>query len=153
MKESHKRSAIKGISWRALGTMDTIVIAFFITGQLKWAISIGAIEVLTKIILFYLHERLWIVLIRKQQWNNPRWVSFTKGVSWRALGTMDTMVISYIITGNPLAALSIGSIEVFTKIILFYIHERLWTRVSWGKIPVVLNIEEKIKPNIINQEL
>ncbi|RYD75121.1 MAG: DUF2061 domain-containing protein [Sphingobacteriales bacterium] len=59
MKESHIRSLVKGISWRATGTLDTIVIAFIITGQITMALSIGAVEVFTKIILFYLHERLW----------------------------------------------------------------------------------------------
>jgi len=39
--------------------MDTIVISFVITGRIKWAISIGGIELFTKIALYYLHERIW----------------------------------------------------------------------------------------------
>jgi len=62
MKDSHTRSLIKGISWRIVGTVDTIVISYLITGSIKWAISIGGIEVITKIILYYLHERLWLLL-------------------------------------------------------------------------------------------
>jgi uncharacterized membrane protein len=57
--ESHWRSVAKAISWRAVGTIDTIVISFFITGKVKFALSIGFVELFTKILLFYLHERAW----------------------------------------------------------------------------------------------
>ncbi|MEO9021267.1 MAG: DUF2061 domain-containing protein [Ginsengibacter sp.] len=53
-------------------------------------------------------------------------ISFGKGISWRLVGTIDTIIISYLITGQWKFALSIGSVEVFTKIILFYFHDRLW---------------------------
>jgi uncharacterized membrane protein len=53
------KSFIKSISWRIVGTMDTILISFFITGKLTMAFSIGSIEVITKTILYYFHERLW----------------------------------------------------------------------------------------------
>lgn len=53
-------------------------------------------------------------------------VSFAKSISWRVVGTMDTILISYWITGKVKYALSIGSVELFTKIILYYLHERAW---------------------------
>ncbi|MFA5214884.1 DUF2061 domain-containing protein [Sulfuricurvum sp.] len=59
MREKHYRSIIKAISWRTVGTIDTMVISFFITGNLVWAISIGSLEVFTKMVLYYLHERAW----------------------------------------------------------------------------------------------
>ena len=59
MREKHYRSIIKAISWRTVGTIDTMVISFFITGNLVWAISIGSLEVFTKMLLYYLHERAW----------------------------------------------------------------------------------------------
>ncbi len=57
--ESTKRSLIKTISWRAIGTIDTILISWFITGTLRFAFSIGAIELITKMILYFFHERIW----------------------------------------------------------------------------------------------
>lgn len=57
--EKHYRSLLKAICWRATGTLDTIVISFLVTGKIKLAVSIGFVEVFTKIGLFYLHERLW----------------------------------------------------------------------------------------------
>ena len=60
--------------------------------------------------------------------------SVVKTISWRVLGTIDTMVISYLITGSLAMAASIGSIEVVTKMILYYFHERAWNKISFGKI-------------------
>ncbi len=55
--------------------------------------------------------------------------SFLKGISWRIVGTLDTMLISYFVTGEITLAVSIGLIEVFTKVGLFYFHDRLWERI------------------------
>ncbi|PHS57315.1 MAG: hypothetical protein COB17_06900 [Sulfurimonas sp.] len=59
MKEKAYRSIVKTISWRTLGTIDTIAISYFITSSLTMAASIGSIEVVTKMILYYFHERGW----------------------------------------------------------------------------------------------
>ncbi|WP_306642663.1 DUF2061 domain-containing protein [Sanyastnella coralliicola] len=58
------------------------------------------------------------------------WHSFLKTLSWRILGTIDTIVISWLITGTLELALSIGGIEVVSKMILYYFHERVWERFS-----------------------
>ncbi|WP_461532140.1 DUF2061 domain-containing protein [Sinomicrobium sp.] len=60
---------------------------------------------------------------------HSRKVSVLKAVSWRVIGTIDTMVISYILTGNIKVALGIGSIEVVSKMVLYYFHERAWLRI------------------------
>lgn len=59
MKEKHFRSIVKALSWRATGTLDTITIAFLVTGTIKMALSIGFVELFTKVILYYIHERIW----------------------------------------------------------------------------------------------
>lgn len=53
------RSVVKAISWRVIGTLDTILIAWFVTGTLSLAFSIGVIELVTKMILYFFHERVW----------------------------------------------------------------------------------------------
>ena len=65
--------------------------------------------------------------------------SVVKTISWRTIGTLDTIIISYFITGNLAMAASIGSIELFTKMILYYFHERAWNRISLGKIKPTAN--------------
>lgn len=62
-----------------------------------------------------------------------RYRTLLKTISWRVTGTVDTFLISYLITGEIGLAASISGVEVFTKMILYYFHERLWTRISYGK--------------------
>ncbi|MDD2640715.1 MAG: DUF2061 domain-containing protein [Arcobacteraceae bacterium] len=60
--------------------------------------------------------------------------SVAKTISWRTLGTLDTIIISYFVTGNLVMAASIGSIEVITKMILYYFHERAWNKINIGRV-------------------
>jgi len=55
-----------------------------------------------------------------------------KTITWRIIGTLDTMVVAWVISGDPLLGLSIGGVEVFTKMILYYIHERVWYKSKFG---------------------
>jgi uncharacterized membrane protein len=56
---SYKRHIIKTISWRIIGTLDTIILSTIITGDIKLGMSIGGVEVVTKMVLYFLHERAW----------------------------------------------------------------------------------------------
>jgi len=56
---SYKRHAAKAITWRIIGTLDTMIISWVITGSWKWGLAIGGVEVFTKMILYFLHERVW----------------------------------------------------------------------------------------------
>jgi len=59
MKESHLRSIVKAMSWRIFGSFATALLAFMVTHKLDISIYIGMLEFVTKIGLFYFHERLW----------------------------------------------------------------------------------------------
>ena len=59
--------------------------------------------------------------------------SIVKSISWRVIGTLDTVLISWLVTGEVTLALSIGSIELFTKMFLYFLHERLWNAMRWGR--------------------
>ena len=63
--------------------------------------------------------------------------SFVKALSWRATGTVDTILISFLVTGHAKAAFTIGLVELFTKIFLYYCHERIWNRLSFGRVKPV----------------
>lgn len=65
--------------------------------------------------------------------------SVVKTISWRTVGTLDTIIVSYFVTGNLVMAASIGSIEVITKMILYYFHERAWNRLKFGTVKQVEN--------------
>jgi len=59
--------------------------------------------------------------------------SIAKAISWRVTGTIDTIIVSYLVTGKVRVAISIGFVELFTKIGLYYFHERVWNRLSFGR--------------------
>jgi len=60
--------------------------------------------------------------------------SVVKSITWRILGTIDTIIISWIIVGDFRFAISIGGVELFTKMFLYYVHERLWLRIDFGQV-------------------
>jgi len=59
---SKKRHIFKTITWRILGTLDTFLLSWFITGSFSIGAAIGGIEIITKMILYYFHERAWYKL-------------------------------------------------------------------------------------------
>ena len=56
---SRKRHILKTISWRIIGTLDTMILSWIITGNWKFGLAIGGVELLTKMVLYYFHERVW----------------------------------------------------------------------------------------------
>jgi len=56
---SVKRHILKTITWRIVGTIDTMILGWLISGDLKIGLTIGSFEVVTKMILYFLHERAW----------------------------------------------------------------------------------------------
>jgi uncharacterized membrane protein len=163
MKERHHRSFIKGVTWRVIGTLDTIFLSWLFTGDISSALKIGGIEVFTKIILFYFHERVWLNLnfgrteiltengsISKKDKHHR---SVVKGISWRFFGTVDTIIIALFVTGNFAKAFSIGFTEVFTKVGLYYLHERIWQRIKFGTKPVSISTTEAEETSILVKEV
>jgi len=56
---SYKRHILKTVSWRIIGTIDTIILSGIITGSWTLGLTIGGVEVITKMVLYFLHERAW----------------------------------------------------------------------------------------------
>ena len=129
MKTARKRHLAKTITWRCVGTIDTILLSWLISGDPLIGLKIGFAEVITKMLLYYFHERLWF----KANLNaESKWRHVLKTVSWRIVGTIDTMLLAWFITGNAMTGLKIGLVEVITKMILYYLHERIWYRSNYG---------------------
>jgi uncharacterized membrane protein len=59
--------------------------------------------------------------------------SVLKAVSWRTLGTLDTFAISWFMTGRVEIAGSIAGLEIITKLAWYYLHERVWAAIPWGR--------------------
>jgi uncharacterized membrane protein len=123
-----KRHIAKSISWRVIGTLDTMFLSWFISGDLYAGLKIGGLELISKMVLYYLHEQLWF----KSNVINPNKRHLLKTLSWRAIGTFDTILLGWLITGNPLTGLKIGAAEVFSKMLLYFGHEKLWYKINFG---------------------
>ncbi|MEX6687150.1 DUF2061 domain-containing protein [Danxiaibacter flavus] len=152
-KDKNARVFVKATSWRFFATCDTIFLSWLFTGHIEAAFKIGLTEVITKIGLFYLHERIWersrfglqytknedgeIIVTEKH------YRSVVKGASWRFFGTLDTIIIALFWTGDYTKALAIGATEVVTKIALFWLHERIWLKIKWGRVDRQITISPK----------
>tara|TARA_B100000925_G_scaffold88025_1_gene63481 strand:+ start:1223 stop:1651 length:429 start_codon:yes stop_codon:yes gene_type:complete len=136
-----KRSLIKAIIWRVIGSIDTFILSLIIINfssqnyTYDLAFYIATLELLTKTIFYYLHERLWNQLnIGRVKKKVNRTRSLVKAFTWRIAASLDTFLISYLITGRFDWATSIASFEIITKAILYYLHERGWNKIDWGRI-------------------
>lgn len=59
--------------------------------------------------------------------------SIVKALSWRITATVTTILIVLLFTGKLLLALSVGLVELVVKLLLYYVHERAWNRLRWGR--------------------
>lgn len=137
-QESHLRSLLKGISWRVVATTDTILVVLLVTClsddcSIESAIKIGAIEFLLKFLVYYLHERVWQRLLLNMAVTKSQ--TLRKTISWRVIATTMTFIISgSVLEAFDQIALYIALTELFTKFVLYYLHERLWLKLPLGRI-------------------
>lgn len=145
------RSVAKAISWRTIGTLDTFFLSYLMItyvgpyfglehtqSEAATAASYIAItEVITKLFIYFFHERAWakvqwgtLVVDGRRRETNGR--SATKTATFRTIASLDTMLLAWIFTGSMATALSIGGLEIFTKMILYFIHERVWSILPFG---------------------
>ena len=137
--EQHPRTIAKVISWRVALTTSHIVNAFIVTGSWVTGLQIAGLAAVINSVLFWLHERTW----NRAQWNRkpqedlkfvegqPRTVS--KILTWRVLITASNFVIPFIITGSFGSAALFAGIATLVNMFIFWAHERIWNRVTWGK--------------------
>jgi len=73
-----------------------------------------------------------------------------KTLTWRAIATTDTIIIARIITGSWTVGFGIAGIEVLTKMVLYYLHERGWSALDWGLEDVDVDLDSLVKQRQIN---
>ncbi len=139
--ESVLRSLIKSFSWRIIAVSDTILIVLLVTCilgdcSLGNALAIGFLEFLIKFIAYFIHERIWLSIQFEKRFGVTR--TLFKTLSWRVIATVITFVVAgEILNTNDNTALYIAGIEVFTKSLLYYMHERLWLILPLGKLRTI----------------
>ena len=159
-----RRHVLKAITWRLVGTLDTWLISWIILNYIgdiellnvninseisnkaiEAASLIAILELLSKTILYYFHERIWYNL----KWVNIRqkYRHIIKTFSWRLIGAIDTILLVFIVFyflfsstyGAAIVAVSMFSIEIITKMILYYLHERIWFASNYGVVKNQIN--------------
>ena len=147
------RSVAKAVSWRVVGTIDTLILSWLIitylgplfgmageshADNLQTASYIAITEVVTKMALYFLHERGWAMskwdvgVDEEGRRREGLRRSGVKTATWRVIASVDTFLLAYLFTGNVGTALSIGGLEIVTKLVLYFLHERGWSRVRFG---------------------
>ena len=59
--------------------------------------------------------------------------SIVKALTWRAIATSTTMTLAYVVTGDLKVAGAIGVADLVIKLFFYYVHERAWGRIPWGR--------------------
>lgn len=151
-RDSVKRSMLKAVSWRVVGTIDTFLLSYLIISFLgplfglnfiedggniaQTAGYIAIAEVVTKLIIYTLHEQVWTRINwgLNSSGEKPESLarSTAKTATWRVLASLDTMMLAWFFTGSILTAISIGGFEVITKLFLYFFHERIWLKIPFG---------------------
>jgi len=138
--ETHARSIVKTLTIRVLFSLSHLVNGFIISGSWIIGAQILGVAAVINMTLHWLHERGWNWF----QWNrkpeddrffkdgHPRTIS--KSITWRALITCSNFLIPYFMTGSLGKALAFLTIATFMNIVIYYTHERVWNKVSWGKV-------------------
>ena len=140
----NKRHIAKSLTWRCVGSLDTLFFTWLITGDFDQGLNVSFITTFTKLIWYYIHEQLWFK--SKMVDFNKRHLA--KTFSWRFIGTLDTILLGWLITGNPFVGLKIGVFEILSKMLLYLAHEKLWYKINYGldkrtKLKRIKNLRER----------
>lgn len=138
--DSQKRTLTKVVTYRLLISCSHIINGLLVSGSLVLGLQIAGLAAVVNSILFWFHERMWNWL----QWNKrnsdnklfvegaPR--SISKIVTWRIFSMSSNFLIPYFITGSWGSAATFLGIAVVVNMALYYIHERVWNSIVWGKL-------------------
>jgi len=126
--KSRLRHILKSFTWRFIASLDTFFLSYLISSNFTISISISSIEVITKLILYYLHERFWF----NSNLTNSKIRHLVKPFTWRAIGTLDTLIISSLLFDDFFMGAQLASLETLTKLVLYYLHDKIWYKLKFG---------------------
>ena len=141
MKVTKNRSLIKSISYRVIGFVNTFLISFLVINYgvnektFKYSLYLALLVFIIKAITYYLHERFWNIFdFGRLNKNVSKMRSFLKALTWRIAASTITLISAILITSNLDWTKSIVIYEFINGILIYYVHERIWNRLNWGRI-------------------
>ena len=162
IEKTYQRSIYKTFTWRVIASLDTAILAFLFSyygneifgffsqlGLMSYnfeitettvkesvtdGLLVGSIEIMTKLIIYYFHERAWRIGWKKQsdKFHHSKKRSLYKAITYRIIGSLDTFIISSFVIKSAKLGGGVAIAEIITKPILYYIHERIWDKQKIG---------------------
>ncbi len=123
---SHKNSMLKSVIWRVMGVFVYATIFYLFTRKWQIALAGTLIHHSTFLVVFYLHERLWIKLKRETHWLKP----FTYEVIL-GMGLGGSIVL--LLTGSWKAVTYITLTYTAVKLVMYYFYDKIWWKIKWKK--------------------
>ena len=140
MKVSKNRSFLKSISYRFIGFINTFLISFFVINNgtnenaFIYPLYLALLILVIKTLAYYLHERFWNIFdFGRLNKTVIKMRSFFKALTWRIVASTITLISAILITSNLDWTLSIVIYEFINGILIYYVHERIWNKVNWGR--------------------
>ena len=140
MKVTKNRSLIKSISYRVIGFVNTFLISFLVINDgvndktIKYSLYLALLVLIIKAITYYFHERFWNIFdFGRLNKTVSKMRSILKALTWRIAASTITLISATLITSNLDWTKSIVIYEFINGILIYYVHERIWNRLNWGR--------------------
>jgi len=133
MVETQKRTLAKTVTFKILAMMVTYLTALFFTSNKETAFYVLVANSITTLLGFYIHERVWARFDDADSHKRTLIKTITYKLWIFTIGTLT----KWAVVGDFITALSIGITKNLITAVIYYIHERLWLKSSWGKIDVL----------------
>jgi len=129
-----KRNIAKSLTWRLIGALDLFAVSWFFTGDPTSGLKMGVADTLTKLVFYYIHERIWVHIdLRKHStFQQSRKRHISKAITWRLFSTLWTIVLGWVLLGDLWSGTKISLVESVIQLVLYYFHERVWHRSRYG---------------------
>ena len=138
--ETHVRTIVKAAVYRVFSTIAAVLLALLIGGTWTQAISFGLIALISGAIHYYLYDRLWLFINwhRSEQGSDTSWRSLTKAIIYRITAYIVLIILARtFVADSDMMAVLLASLKFVTNAIAYYVLERLFNRISWGKLLTV----------------
>ncbi len=137
IKETHARTIAKAVIYRILSVIAIMLISVGFGASTSTAGMVGLVVVFLGTAIYYIHERIWI----KFNWHrnllgvDGQWRSIAKTVIYRLITmTVSFFIAKFFLTSSSGAAVGFAIAQAATNMILFYIVERVFNKISWGRL-------------------
>lgn len=137
IRETHARTITKAIIYRILSVIAIMIITLAFGGTIEQAMSVGAVVIVLGTTIYYIHDRIWVRTnwYRSLEGKDNHWRSILKTIIYRLVTmTAAFFIATFILGSSGGAATGFAIAQAVTNMTLFYIVERVFNSINWGRI-------------------